>query len=193
MREITTPAFAVFTLDELDTDARERAIETVSGKLTGDWWDSNDNDEIALAMVFALAGVLGTPGRDRFGEGDFPGIDGVALDAWDLDRADMISVSGWLTRLNAPRLPWIDAIDTVLLTGQRWGTGMDVRADDDVEIRESELDAASVAMRAALARALEVAKQAGRDQLTYVGSAEYAEEHIQSNGLEFHADGGLYS
>lgn len=116
MREIT---IRVYEFDELSDQAQERAVEVIREKLDGVWWDSADNEDVQDAIVYALAGKLGTPGRDAYGAADFPGVDGVSVDGWDVDRHQSLAVSGRLDRDNAPALPWADGLDHVELLGRR--------------------------------------------------------------------------
>lgn len=187
MREITPDPFKVFTLDELEPAARKRAIETVAEKLGGDWWDESNNESISDTIVYALAEAFKTPGWDTFGAGDFPGIPGVKLDGWDLDRGDSLTLSGTLTRENAPALPWDDTVEEVHLAATRWnGTSVGVVTVDDrtdVDVR---------AIDEAVRDAIEAAKRAGREEMAYMSSEEYATEEIEANGREFYADGSLY-
>jgi hypothetical protein len=116
--------------DELSEAAQRKAVETVAGKLGGDWWDQADTDDIGATIQYQLAEVLKSPGWDTVGEGDFPGIDGVTVQGWDLDRGDYVSVGGALTRKNAPGLAWPDHAEHVELHEGRNGTGIDVEPVD---------------------------------------------------------------
>lgn len=130
MREEIT---RVYKFDELTDAAKERAIEAIREKLGSDWWDSADNDGVEATMVSTLAENLRTPGWDTHGVGDFPGIDGVQVDGWDIGRHQALAVSGTLTRETAPGLPWVDGIDHIALKGYRSdSTTVDlVEADPD--------------------------------------------------------------
>lgn len=130
MREEIT---RVYKFDELTDAAKERAIESVREKLGGAWWDGGDNDDVQATMVYTLAENLRTPGWDTFGVADFPGVDGVTVDGWDVERHQSLAVSGTLTRETAPGLPWADGIDHVALTGYRSDS-------TTVELVESEPD-----------------------------------------------------
>ncbi len=116
MRDVTT---RVYRFDELTDTAKERAVDVIREKLGGDWWDSVDLDDVQDAMVYTLAEELRAPGWDTYGVGDFPGIDGVQVDGWDIERHQSLALSGTLTRDNAPALPWVDGIEQVELTGHR--------------------------------------------------------------------------
>jgi hypothetical protein len=107
----------VYSFDELSPEAQERVIDR-EREHREQAWDTHDRDEIAMTIVYGLAEKLGTPGREEHGEQDYPGIDGVELDGWDLDRGS-IAVSGQLTRENAPALPWIDSVGQIELTSKR--------------------------------------------------------------------------
>jgi hypothetical protein len=200
MRTIEPESFEVFSLDELSEDAQERAVEAIAAKLGGDWWDSDDNDDISNVIVYALAEKLGAPGWDFYGVGDFPGISGVKLEEWD-DRG-RIGVRGGLDRENAPALPWADGVVEARLTPVGFGrTEVDIHVDEDELDPEQERDltvvraecqerAAVVAQ--AIEEALSEALSAGHREIEYKTSEQYAREHIEANGLEFLADGSLY-
>lgn len=121
----------VFTFAELSPAAQERAVEILREKLGGVWWDQHDNDSVAAAMLYSLASALGTPAHGNHSEDDFPGIDGVRLDGWSLDRGQCIAVSGHLDRGNAPGLPWVNGISHVTLTGRRSDYTLVWVEDDD--------------------------------------------------------------
>jgi hypothetical protein len=204
MRRITPDEFNVYTLDELEPDARQRAIETIAEKLGGDWWDQHDIDNVNEAIAYALATALGTPGRENWGEADFPGIDGVKLGGWNLDRGSYLTLRGTLTRENAPALPWADGIIEVNLTNGygRDETGIDVETDEDDLDPDNELDLTVVreqcraladAMETAVEDAMHAAMKVGREQMEYISSAEAAVEHIEANEREFYEDGTLYA
>jgi hypothetical protein len=130
MREITPDAFTVYKLEELEPGAREKAIEGIAEKLGGAWWDQNDIDDISDVMRYTLASKFGTPDHGRWGEADFPGIPGVELGGWDLERGSYIGLRGTLTRENAPALPWVDRIVEVTLSEGRDYTSISVEYDD---------------------------------------------------------------
>lgn len=190
MREINPESFTVFTLDELGAKQRECAVWNMRHKLTGDWWDEGDMEAVREEIRFGLAVGLGSPGYDRFGPGDFPGIDGVELVSWDLDRGDAVGISGILTRDNATTLPWTDEIEAVHLATDRWTghtlVGVAPTAD------AGEPPAGTDAMHDAVFAAIERAKRDGRTQLEYLTSDERAEEWALDNGQEFYSDGRLY-
>lgn len=116
MQQIT---ITVFDFDELSEPAQARAIEVLHEKLAGPWWDDADIDAVQDAIVHALAEKLGTLGASRPGPADLPGIRGVRVDGWELDRQHSIAVSGTLDRDNAAALPWVDGLDHVELSGHR--------------------------------------------------------------------------
>jgi hypothetical protein len=202
MRQITPDTFAVYQLDELEPDAREKAIEGIAEKLGGDWWDSNDIDDIASVMVYTLANEFGTPEHGKWGVADFPGIDGVTLESWDLDRGSYVGLRGTLTRENAPALPWADGVVEVGLTSRRDYTEIDVVTDEDELDPEQERDLTVVreeckaladAVQAAVEAAMQAALRDGRAELEYKTGAEYAKGFIESNEYEFLEDGTLYA
>lgn len=215
MREIK---LTVYKLDELEPDAQQRAIELVAEKLGGEWWDESDNDDIADVIRYTLAHGFGTPGLGDWGVGDFPGIDGVELVGWDLGRSDYIALKGYLTRKNAPGLPWSDAVDSVTLEELREGTDVQVvmsEDDSDEEAYEPDTytdnidghsylinvkpqvharDCAKCAevVKEAVEDAMHEARRDGRKEIGYKSSEEYAKDDIEANEREFYEDGSLY-
>lgn len=189
-RTIKTEDFDVYQLGELEEHAREKAIEAIAEKLGGDWWDSDDIDDVSDVIRYTLANEFGTPGHGDYGVADFPGIDGVKLDGWDLDRGSYVLLRGTLTRENAPRLPWTNGAVEVDLAAGRNGTSISVEfdtslTDDDLELINDQIeDAVRAAMHAAL--------KSGRKEMEYKTSAEYAKEAIEANGYEFLKDGTPY-
>lgn len=115
-----------YTYEELDADAQRKAVEAIAEKLSGEWWDENDIEQVGETIVYALAEAFKTPGWDTFGEGDFPGIDGVSVKEWDLDRGEMISADGLIGPGNAPGLTWPTAVSYVELNGKHHGTSINV-------------------------------------------------------------------
>jgi hypothetical protein len=201
MREIKPDAFMVYHLDELEPAAREKAIEDMAARLGGEWWDQDDNDDIRDVMVYMLAGQLRSPGWDKYGAGDFPGINGVTMASWDLDRGQSLGLRGVLTRENAPALPWAAGVTQVELSTNWGGTTIDVEWDEDALDPDQQQDLTvvreqcqqqAVRVEEAVEAAIEAALAAGIKEAEYKGSAEYAEEHIEANGHEFLADGTLW-
>lgn len=185
MREIKPDAFTVFKLDELDDDARQKAIEQVSGLLTGEWWDSDDMDQVSESIAWKFGNVLGTPG-------DPDSVPGVKVEGWDVGRGQYVAFKGELTPENAPNLPWVDDIYEVRLYAERDHTRVCVMSEEPEESIEESLDDAVRRMDDAVADAIHEAWKSGRDHMEHVGSEEYAVEHIEANEREFHADGSLY-
>lgn len=183
----------LYTFDELSEDAQGEALKAVSDKLGGDWWDSNDNDDIREVMTYALAAQLGTPGHENYGCGDFPGIPGIKLDGWDLDRGQRIDVRGIFTPENAPNLPWKHGIAHVVMRPNRH-VEIDVHADDEtLYVNVAATAAAVTAMEQAIREALAAAWQAGEKEAEYKSSEEAARDWIESNAPEFEEDGTLWS
>lgn len=194
-RTITPAAFAVYTLDELDERARARAIDYVAEKR---WWDRFDNGQIGETLVAAFAQRLGSPGWDEYGVSDFPGIPGVELFEWSMDRSQELTFKGTLTRDNAPALPWADGIEEVALEPRPdYGIKSRVNVQLDVERerygQDEALRDAARKMAEAVESALDETWQAGYAEMEYMCGEEAAEEDIRVNGREFYADGSLYS
>lgn len=191
MRTIMTEDFEVYELDELDPEARLAAIWNVRHQLTGPWWGETDIESIAEEIVYGIANQLASPGWNTFGAGDFPGIDGVQLVGWDVERDLSAQLDGTLTRENAPALPWIDEIHAVRLSSAPRGghTFIEVVVED---VEAVEPDAMVSTMRDAVLAAIDYGLQDGRAQLEYLTSDARAEEDALANGREFYADGRLY-
>lgn len=206
MREEIT---RVYKFGELTDAAKERAIESIRGKLGGDWWDSADNDDVQATIVYTLAENLRTPGWDTFGEADFPGVGGVEVDGWDIERDQALAVSGTLTRDNAPGLPWVDGIEQISLTGHRSDSTVVTLVDTDPDCTCSPdhyLDPhdagcpaladnpATAEQRATLEQAvrdaLSAAWTAGGKEAEYKTGEEYARETADNH--EFTEDGSLH-
>lgn len=189
MRKITPDEFTVYTLDELEPGAREKAIEGITEKLGGDWWDSSDIDDISDVMRYTLANKFGTSNHGEWGVSDFPGIPGVELRGWDLDRADYVALSGTLDRENAPALPWVDGIEVVSLTEGRDFTMIVVEFDDT--LTDDDVTLANDAMEEAIRDAMHEAKRDGRAEIEHKTGPEWAEE--VASDREFLADGTFYA
>lgn len=181
-----------YKFDELSDDARDRALADVAAKLGGEWWDSFHDEQVSDSIMYRLASALRSPGWDSFGEGDFPGIDGVKLIGWDVGRGSHVQVSGRLTRENAPALPWSDAIDGVELGGDAYGTSVTVFESLDDERSQEALEQACMYFRQAVQDALAEALHAGREQADYMCSTEYAAQWIDGNDPEFYENGSLF-
>lgn len=188
MRTITTST-TVYTLGELDESAQEKAIAGVAGKLGGDWWDSNDNDDVRDVMVWTLAEQLGTARGDDEAISDYSGIPDITVDGWDLDRGQILLLSGTLTRENAPALPWADGLDAIEIKSHRdyntYACGSDTLTCEEV-------DAIGAGAVQAVRDAVHAAWKAGSDEAEYKAGEEYAREWIESNEAEFTVDGELY-
>ena len=207
MRTITT-SVTVYTFDELEPAAQERAIQQVQEREAVREWDFADLELIESTMVYTLAGMLHAPRWDTCGELDFPGIDRVKVHEWDLGRSELLVLCGWLDRDNAPGLPWTDGIESVQLTAiRRSGTEVDVVTSEPdctcpAETWRHEPDCAPIgspvdpehvsALRDAVTDAIYAAWVAGRDELEYRFSTEYARDRAQNDGFEFTVDGELY-
>ncbi len=207
MRTITT-SVTVCTFDELAPAAQDRAVQHVREWEAARGWDCADLELIESTMVYTLAGMLKTPGWDLCGEGDFPGIDRVTVCEWDLDRGQVLALSGWLDRANAPGLPWVDGIESVQLTAiRRGGTEVEVVICEPecicpAETWNHEPDCAPVAppvvpeqvaaLQDAVTDAIHAAWVAGRDELEFRCSAEYARDRAQNDGSEFTVDCELF-
>lgn len=190
MREVK---INVYAFSELSEKAQERAVEVLQEKLDGLWWDSSDNDDVRDVMIFSFAEKVQAPGWDTYGPADFPGVTGVTVEGWDLERG--LGLQGALDRKNAPALPWVEGVDLVTLTP---GRGSDATAVTIVVIEKLDCDdhAAGVSddQRSALAQfvsdAVSDAFADGKREYEYKTGAEYARECAKDH--EFTEDGDLY-
>lgn len=193
-REIVTRV-TVYKYGELSKAAQAKAVESAREKLSGPWWDSTDNEEISETIAYAFAQQLGTPGHATYGEADFPGIPGINLAGWDLERGESVEFKGKLTRENAPALPWVDGIVAVHLNDSpHFGFRESAHVVwDDVEPYEDAQKAADSDMGQAARDAMRAAWEAGRTQMDYKCGDEYAREWIEGNEPAFTEDGALHS
>ena len=188
---VETTTRELFTLDELGDTARQDAIEAMASRVY-QWTEASD---LASTIVFEIAHALQTPGRDDYGPGDFPGIDGLELWEWDVERLD-ITARGSLTLESAPALPW------GMLESYRLGGGHDYAAayytDKDgywIEVAEflDEDDAAIPLafniLEQAIREALHDGIVAARDELEYRCSEAAIIEDCEANEQEFTVDG----
>lgn len=197
-----------YKFNELDESAQEKAVSDVAAKMSGDWWDEDDNDAVGAVIRMGFAEAIGTPGTEKSGVDDFPGIDGITLESWSCGymQSDHIGFAGSLTRENAAKLPWVDGIASVTLEAPRDRTTTWIVMDDAecicdqfTSVREPDCEAHTPnpateaqiqAMREAIDAALATAHQAGYAKIEHIGSSEYAREWIESNEFyQFNADG----
>jgi hypothetical protein len=204
MRTITTH---IYTYDELSDEAKAKAVNQLRDRLAGPWWDDHNTESITEAMIYTLAEKLRTPGWDTDGSDGFT-IHGLEHRSWSLDRDRHLALRGYLDRDNAPGLPWVDGVDQVTLTAERYGTTVEVidtepecTCPDDQylmplndycpQVAGSPVtDAQSAALEDAVTDAIHAALTAGEKELEYKTSAEYAQE-IADN-YEYTQDGHLY-
>lgn len=202
-----------YSFAELSEAAQKKAVETVAEKLSGDWWDESDNDDIHDLIVYTFAQEIGAPDVVNWGQGDFPGIPGIKLESWSCNhmQGDHVGFAGRLTRENAPALPWADGIDCVELENPwRGGTritvelvytqcvcdpwaGREPTCEAHDESNEETTDSQQEAMRDAIESAIRKAHQAGYKEVEYKGSSEYAREWIECTEPEFTEEGDLFS
>lgn len=114
---------------ELTDEAKLKAVETIAGKLGGDWWDNHDTNRVGDTIRWELGRTLKSPGWDTMGQEEFS-LSGIQLNGWDVDRGSHVAVEGTLTRESAPGLPWADGVAEVQLTATRYGTTVDVEEGD---------------------------------------------------------------
>lgn len=188
MRTITTFT-TVYTFDELDEPTQEKAVANIAEKLGGDWWDEHDNNDIRDVMVWTLAEQFGAPGHLDYGVSDYPGIPGITIVGWDLDRGQSLTLSGTITRENAPKLPWVDGLDAIEVEAKR-DHNTYTRVSDTLTCEQ--VDALGANMVQAVRDSVSAAWKAGYGEMGYKSSEEHAREWIDGNEPEFTADGELY-
>jgi len=189
MRTITPAAFTVYSFTELDEKTQEKAVEVIAGKLGSDWWDETDNDDIRDVMIWTLAQQLGTPDHDKWGVNDYPGIHGVTVEGWDLDRAQSFILRGRLDESTAPNLPWPAGLDEIQIEDARDHNRFTCVSDTLTCEQVDEIGAQTVQK---LREAIHEAWRAGEQEADYKSSADRAREWIEDNDPEFTADGDLY-
>lgn len=185
-----TDALTEYAWDALSDDAKERAAELLAEREAQRQWDSYDIDRIREILVFALADQLGTPEREQWGSGDFPGIPNIKIDEWDLERGQSLTVSGTLDRDNAPGLPWTPLMTDVVMGSKEYGR-LYVRQNWDTpddDLPQAEIDAMEQAIREALHGAL----KAGVAESEYMTSVEAAREWAENDDAQrYTVDGEL--
>lgn len=184
--------WTVYKFNELDAPAQEKAVEQIREKLSGPWWDSSDNDDIRNTIVWKFAHEIGTPGCEKYGEVDYPGIPSVTLEGFDLDRGQSVVFKGTLTRENAPGIRWPGSVESVDLEAKRdhtYITAVSKWDDEDGDIAtQMDIDTVEQAVR----DAMHTAWKAGYDEMEYKTGEEYAKDFIESNEYEFEEDGDLF-
>lgn len=185
-----------FTFIQLSADAQTRALDEVMNSRFGQWQCDSDGESVRESIVYGLAGAIKAPGWDAYGEGDFPGIKGIALSDWDLDRTE-IEFDGALTPESAPGLPWPADCDRFRLgrdearwTGGRRGLWIadsypEWPADSDRPDVAEFLAAWDAAVAAALA--------AGRAEYDYQTGPDCARDWLELNdtAVMFTAEGDI--
>jgi hypothetical protein len=207
MRTVTT-SVNVYTFAELSEAAQQKAIQGICELLAGPWWDGSDNDDIGNTIVYALAERFNSSEWDTKGEGDFPGIAGVSIEAWSMDRSQILAVAGTLDRQNAPGLPWIDGIKEVQLTAHCGDSTSIELIEREAECTCSDnwlsphddgcpsqtppvIDTtARMALETAVMEALHDAWKAGETEMEYKTGEEWAKQLAED--YEFTDDGTLY-
>jgi hypothetical protein len=178
-----------FSFGELSDVAKGAAVAQVLERNASREWDSFDVDNARDLMVYTMAEKFQSPGWDKFGVGDFPGIVNVEIPAFDLDR-QWIGAEGTLTRENAPSLPWVDAIDSVTMEAPHRvdATVVNVHeSDEGAELTGAQSDA----MEEAVTDALHAAITAATTEQEYQAGEEKAREDAE-NEYQFTADGSIY-
>jgi hypothetical protein len=176
---------------ELSTHAQDKAIEQIRELLAGAWWDESDNEDIAATMLYALADAFQSPGYDTHGEADFPGIEGLKVESWNLDRNEY-NLSGCLTPATAPALPWPEKAKQFVFKSHGSGAYVEVEATEGEWVAwEDQIDPPAEfdnAINDAVAKALE----AGQTEYDYKTGEEWARQRCEEDTDEFYDDGSLY-
>lgn len=184
---ITPTPTTVYDFAELDPAAQERAVTALVDQRAHRAYEDGEEDDIAATIVWNLARALGTPGWMEHGEEDFPGIPGVELVSWRVNWGPFVAIEGTLTRANAPGLPWIDGVESVMLAhhgGDTTSVGV-LGGESPDEVRPLH-DAAFAAINAA--------REAGERRHEWLMGAEKA-RHDCEDDLEwlYLADGTRYA
>jgi hypothetical protein len=181
--------YFTYKFEELSEEAQANALENVALKMTGDWWDSADTEDIEDLIVYTLAATFKTPGWDTYGVSDFPGIPNVTVQAWDCDRAQSLELRGTLDKTNAPALPWVGDLTSVELRNPDMWRHVQAIVNDDEEAESSEADART--LEEAVKDAMNEAIAAGTKEIEYKGSQEYAKDWVEGNEPDFYKNGEL--
>lgn len=187
----TEHVHVTYNFDELSTTAQDKALAEVADHLAGAWWNSSDNDDIAETMLFTLAREFKSPGYDDYGPADFPGIEGLTVEEWDIERGTY-KLGGCLTPTTAPALPWKNgpAQFNFNRDGSSYLDWGDLEYDDSYTDKFKSLayEGFDKVIRDAIAAAL----KAGAAEVEYKISEEYAREWIDGNDPQFNEDGTLH-
>jgi hypothetical protein len=183
----------IYTFAELTGTARQNATDAIIEALADDRYEAARE-----TVLWALAERLKTPGWDEYGPGDFPGIGGLDLVDWDIDRGYYVALSGEFNEDNAPGLPWPRLISRVQVSARRSGTSYDEFSYDEdyadaqglashawIEARDKATEQIESAIDEAITYALSVASKEYDHQL----SDEYIAEVADGNEWEFLEDG----
>lgn len=190
---VVTHTVTYYTLPELKEHhprGFEQALENLDRML---WDDGSARESVGEVITYMFAEKIGEPGREQYGEGDYPGVPGVKVTGWELERGGYLALEGALTRRNAPDLPWIDQITEVrLLSASRMGTVIDVREDDETPYHgEPELTIVLEQMERAVQDAMGEALSAGQQEAIDLAGEEHLLELAEANDWEFTEDGDL--
>ena len=164
----------LYTLEELESEAREVAMDEVRERFCDHWVDEVMlADAIREAWAFALA-------EDGAGQGSRPDLEDMVT-GWDIHTSS-IDIVGTLTPDNAPKLPWPDFIPSI--DWERNGYWVDGRDPENQEEAEAYTNLV-LAMEAARDSAIE----AGESELEYRYSNEGVAEMIEANPMLFDEHG----
>lgn len=193
MRRVVTETFEVFYLPELMPTAYSRAVDALVAA-RADLWEMpmGDIGMVAEDIMYALGQALGDPRVGDFGEGDYPGVDGLSVEGWSFENAPSVAVDGNLTRQNAPGLPWVPGIEEVWLVPE--GIYRMNRTEITVWSPNARgIEVQRKAMLEAVYAALAKAEQAGLAAVRYATSRAAVIADAEANELEFLHDGTPYA
>jgi len=186
---VETTTRELFALDELGDTARQEAIEAMANRVY-EWTEASD---LACTIVYAIAAALKSPGWDTYGSGDFPGVDGLELWEWDVERLE-ITARGSLTRESAPALPWgmftVFHFESPSREAHAGNQGEDGYWTDAGNWSDHgpECHAFGI-LEQAIREALHDGIVAARDELEYLCSEAAIVEDCEANEQEFTEDG----
>jgi hypothetical protein len=199
---VETKQVTYYTLAELKEhhpNGYERAMDALRSIL----WEDSQRESVSDDIAYEFARRVGEPTVDRYGEGDYPGVPGVGLKGWDLERGSYVAFAGTLEREHCPGLPWDETgwLDVVRLTAGQHGTGIEVVSSEEDDVPyigwhertftedQQRLFDMRQAMADAVQDALSEALASGQRAAEAMSGEEYLLETAEANEWEFDAHG----
>lgn len=197
---VETKTVTYYTLAELKEhhpNGYERALD----KLRTSLWEDGQRESVSEDITYEFGQRVGDTTVERYGTGDYPGVDGVELKGWDLERGSYVAFAGTLTPENSPALPWHDWLEQVDLRAGRSYTENNVvdsenapyipwnKRETDYDEDQRALVQIRDAMRDAIDAALSEALASGQRAAEHLESEENLLELAQANEWEFDEHG----